>query len=204
MKLTWNGHSCYTVQTAQGTLVLDPYQDNYVPGLGALDVTADRVLCSHGHGDHGAAEVVKLTGKDCGVEVEQIHTFHDEVRGAKRGKNIIHILHAEGLRLAHCGDLGCELEPEQLDRLRGVDVLLVPVGGFYTIDAAQAAKLVQAVQPRIVVPMHYKGEGFGFEPIAPVDDFLALRGDVVRHEGSVLDITADTPAQTAVLVCPTV
>ena len=202
MKLIWNGHSCFTVETAQGTLVLDPYADGYVPGLGALKLKADRVLCSHGHRDHGAAEVVGSTGKTCAAKVDEIATFHDEVQGAKRGPNVIHIISAEGMRLVHCGDLGCELEPEQLEQLKGADVLLVPVGGFYTIDAAQARSLADAVGARIVVPMHYRGENFGYDVIGTVDQYLALCGDVVRYDSNVLDVTADTPAQTAVLTCP--
>ena len=146
--------------------------------------------------------MVALTGKPCHVQVEKIATFHDEVCGAKRGANVIHILSAEGLRVIHCGDLGCELEPEQLDRMKDADALLVPVGGFYTIDAAQARKLVEQVKPRVVVPMHYRGDTFGYEVLARVDDYLALCSDVVRYEGNVLELTKDTPAQTTVLTCP--
>lgn len=202
MKLIWNGHSCFTLETAQGTLVMDPYADGYVPGLGALKLEADRVLCSHGHKDHGAAEVIKVTGKPCTAAVEEIATFHDEVQGAKRGANVIHVIAAEGMRVVHCGDLGCELEPEQLDKLKGADVLLVPVGGFFTINAAQAGQLVRAVQPRVTVPMHYRGANFGYDVIGPVEDYLALCDDVVRYDTNVLEVTADTPAQTAVLTCP--
>ena len=202
MKLIWNGHSCFTVQAREGTLVLDPYADGFVPGLPPLRLEADRVLCSHGHGDHNAAGVVSLTGRPCAIGVETVDTFHDEVRGAKRGSNIIHILSAEGLRVVHCGDLGCALEPEQLARLAGADALLVPVGGYYTIDARQAQALVEAVRPRVVVPMHYRGDGFGLEVLSPVDEFLSLRSNVVRYPDSVLELTADTPAQTAVLACP--
>lgn len=202
MKLIWNGHSCFTVETAQGTLVLDPYEDYYVTGLGALELEADRVLCSHDHKDHGAEAVVRQTGKPCGVQVTKINTFHDEVCGAKRGANVIHILSAEGMRVVHCGDLGCELTPEQLEQLKGADALLVPVGGFYTIDAAQAKRLVDAVSPRVVIPMHYRGDGFGYEVLARVEDYLALCDDVVYHESNAMELTSDTPAQTAVLTCP--
>ena len=202
MKLIWNGHSCFTVETEQGKFVLDPYADGYVPGLGALKLEADRVLCSHGHRDHGAEEVVRSSGKTCTAKVDTIATFHDEVQGAKRGANVIHIISAEGMRLVHCGDLGCELEPEQLEQLKGADVLLVPVGGFFTIDAAQAKVLADAVGARVVVPMHYRGENFGYDVIGTVDQYLALCGDVVRYDSNVLDVTADTPAQTAVLTCP--
>ena len=202
MKLIWNGHSCFTVQAQEGTLVLDPYENSYVPGMPALQLEADRVLCSHGHRDHNAENLVKLSGRPCTIGVETVETFHDEVGGAKRGKNTIHILSAEGLRVVHCGDLGCTLEPAQLERLRGADALLVPVGGFYTIDAQQAQALAEAISPRVVVPMHYRGEGFGLEVLDTVERFLALRSDVVRYPDHVLELTADTPAQTAVLTSP--
>ena len=202
MKLIWNGHSCFTVETEQGTVVLDPYEDHYVTGLGALNLKADAVLCSHDHKDHGAEEVVRLTGKPCAVQVEKINTFHDEVGGAKRGVNVIHILSAEGMRVVHCGDLGCELEPEQMEQMKGADALLVPVGGFYTIDAAQAKQLVDTVKPRVVIPMHYRGDGFGYEVLARVEDYLLLCDNVVHYDTNVLELTKDTPAQTAVLICP--
>ena len=199
MKLIWNGHSCFTVDTAQGCVVLDPYQDGSVPGYSPLHLTADLVLCSHEHRDHGAREVVALTGHRPALQVEALPTFHDPEQGALRGSNTIHILSAEGMRLAHLGDLGCGLSPEQMDRLRGLDALLIPVGGFYTIDAAQAQALVQALAPRVVVPMHYRSPAFGYEVIAPVEDFLALRHDVVRYPSNTLELQADTPAQTALL-----
>ena len=146
-----------------------------------------------------AKELITLTGKECGVGVEEIHTFHDPEEGKLRGTNIIHIFSAEGMKVAHMGDLGCELSAEQLEKLQGLDAMLVPVGGFYTIDAKQAKALVDAVKPRVVIPMHYRGENFGYEVIGPVEDYLALCDNVVKYEGNSLELTKDTPAQTAVL-----
>ena len=199
MNLIWNGHSCFTLKTAEGSVVFDPYRDGSVPGLSPIRLTADLVLCSHDHRDHGARELVALTGRTPSFSVETISTFHDPEGGALRGPDTIHILSAEGMRLAHLGDLGCELAPEQLDRLRGLDVLLIPVGGYYTIDAKQAQALAEELKPRIVVPMHYRSDTFGYEVISGVEDFLALRSDVVRYPGSALELTPHTPTQTAVL-----
>ena len=126
-------------------------------------------------------------------------SWHDEVQGAKRGPNTMRIFSAEGLRVAHLGDLGCGLTPEQAEALSGLDALLIPVGGFYTIDAGQAKAVVDQLKPRVVVPMHYRGKDFGYEVIGSVEDFLALQSGVVRYEGNVLELTQDTPAQTAVL-----
>ena len=118
MRLIWNGHSCFTLETAGGTVVVDPYLDGSVPGLAPIRLRADAVYCSHDHRDHGARELVALTGEKPDVAVESIHTWHDDQQGAQRGPNTIHIFQAEGLRVAHLGDLGCELEPEQLEALR--------------------------------------------------------------------------------------
>ena len=180
MKLIWNGHSCFTLATEAGTLVIDPYEDGSVPGLSPLHLEADAVYCSHEHRDHGNRAAVALSGKPCAVEVEELATWHDEVQGAKRGPNTMRIFSAEGLRVAHLGALGCGLTPEQAEALSGLAV-------------------VDQLKPRVVVPMHYRGKDFGYEVIGPVEDFLALQSGVVRYEGNVLELTQDTPAQTAVL-----
>ena len=203
MKLIWNGHSCFTLDTAQGRVVLDPYLEDSVPGLSPLHLSADLVLCSHGHQDHNARDAVALTGAPVSLQVEEIPTFHDDRQGALRGPSLIHVISAEGLRVAHLGDLGCALTPEQAGRLQGLDALLVPVGGYYTIDAGQAKALVDALRPRVVVPMHYRSDTFGYDVLAPLEDYLALCRDVVRYPGNTLELTAGTPAQTAVLrYCP--
>ena len=199
MKLTWNGHSCFTITTQQGSAVLDPYLDGSVPGLSPLALTADAVFCSHDHKDHAARQVVTLTGQSFEAQVETLSTFHDDQQGALRGPNRIHILSAEGMRVAHLGDLGCLPTPEQLDRLQNLDALLIPVGGYYTIDAQQAQALIQTLHPRVVIPMHYRSSSFGYDVLTTVDDFLSLRGDVVRYSSNTMELTSQTPSQTAVL-----
>lgn len=200
MHITWLGHSCFRVESRGYTAVLDPYADGSVEGLLPVRETADLVLCSHEHGDHNARDLVTLReGKAPVFRVETISTYHDDQKGAKRGPNTIHILDDGVFRAAHAGDLGCALSGEELEKLKGLDVLMVPVGGYYTIDAAQARALVNAVKPRIVIPMHYRGEGFGFDVLAELEDYTRLCGDVVYYGGSVLELTKDLPAQTAVL-----
>lgn len=203
MKIIWNGHSCFTLQTAQGSIVIDPFQDNYVPGCGVIRPVADAVFCSHGHNDHGCTEVVRLTGVPHSVSVATVPSWHDEALGAKRGSNLIHIFSAEGMKAVHLGDLGCELNEDQLNAIGQPDILFVPVGGFYTIDAAQARAIVDQLSPRIVVPMHYKGEGFGYDVLTPVDNFLALcPGTVKVLSGNEFEVTPDTPAQVIVPALP--
>lgn len=199
MKLIWHGHSCFRVETNQGTAVFDPYIDGMVPGLAPLRLTADAVFCSHQHDDHNAVDKVALTGRTPGFSVETVPSFHDDRLGMKRGRNTIHILSAEGLRVAHLGDLGHKLKGAALEKLRGVDALLIPVGGFFTIDPATARAVADAVGPRVVIPMHYRLGNMGFSQIRELSDFTDLCGDVRYYETNELELTADTPAQTAVL-----
>ena len=202
MKITWYGHSCFLVETAEGSAVLDPYAPGSVPGLRLPPLTADLVLCSHAHRDHGYAAGVSLSGNEPAFSVKTIACFHDDRGGSLRGENTIHVIEAEGLRIAHLGDLGHPLSAEQLAALGAPDVLLIPVGGHYTIGAETAAALAKAVGARITVPMHYRGEGFGYEVIGPVEPFLRRRERVQRLESSVLRPEELEKPVTAVLRCP--
>lgn len=200
MKLTYLGHSCFKVESQDYSVIFDPYQDGKVPGYAPIRETANEVLCSHGHGDHCGVENVTLKqGGASPFTVETIDTWHDDQQGALRGTDTIHILDDGQCRIAHLGDLGCELTPEQKERLKGLTALLIPVGGYYTIDAAQAAKLAGELSPAVTVPMHYRGEGFGYDVIGVLDQFTALRSDVVAYLGSVLELAPETEKQTAVL-----
>ena len=200
MKITWLGHSCFTVETQGYRIVLDPYKDGSVPGLAPVRVEADQVLCSHGHDDHCGTEGVSLRqGKLSPFTVEIIDTWHDDKNGAKRGPNTIHILSDGQCRIAHLGDLGCDLAPEQKDRLRHLTALLVPVGGHFTIDATQAKRLADELSPTVVVPMHYRQAGVGYDVIGTVDQFTKLCDDVVTCPGSELELTPRISKQTAVL-----
>ena len=199
MQIIWHGHSCFTVKTKGGTVVFDPYADNYVPGLSPLRLRADAVICSHDHRDHGAAELVTLTGAPYRAEIERFPAWHDEVFGAKRGANTITLIRDEGLRLAHLGDIGHIPEERISSALKGVDVLILPVGGYYTIDAGQAKQIVDMVQPRVVIPCHYRQGGVGYDVLAELPEFTELCDDVVRYPGSRIEVTAETPPQVAVL-----
>lgn len=199
MVLKWHGHSCFSVETGGGTAVYDPYEDGSVPGCGPVRLTADAVFCSHDHHDHNARDLISLTGREFTARVEAFPCYHDEVRGLKRGKNTAHVLTADGLRVAHLGDLGHMPKGKLLDALLGADALLIPVGGYYTIDPATAKRVIDAVRPRVVIPMHYRLGGMGFPVIAELGDFTALCENVIEYDTNTLDLTADTPAQTAVL-----
>lgn len=200
MKLTWLGHSCFKVESKGYTIVLDPYEDGSVPGCGNVRETADEVICSHEHFDHNARKLVTL--KEHGpspIKVTVISTYHDDKKGELRGTNKIHILDDGEVKVAHMGDQGCEPEPDQLEQLKGLDGVLMPVGGYYTIDAKMAKKLAQQIEPRVLVPMHYRGEEFGFDVLGTVKEYTDLCDDVKVYEGNTIEITKDTEKQTAVL-----
>lgn len=197
MKLIWHGHSCFTVETADGSAVFDPYEDHYVPGLAPLRLTADAVFCSHEHSDHNARNCVTLTGNKPTFTTEEIACYHDDRHGLLRGKNTICILSSEGLRVAHLGDLGHRLRGDALRRLRGVDALLIPVGGYYTIDPTTAKTIVSDIAPRVVIPMHYRLGGMGYDVLAELSEF-ADSSAVIRPSNT-FELTADTPAQTVIL-----
>lgn len=200
--ITWLGHSCFKVESQGYSIILDPYADGYVQGLKPLRASADEVLCSHGHGDHNAVDVIDVKkGGASPLTVTVLDTYHDDVKGAKRGPNKIHILDDGTFRVAHMGDLGCELTEEQKKALAGVDVMLIPVGGFFTIDAKQAKAVVDAVKPHVTVPMHYRSGKFGFDVLAELNDFTSLCDDVAVYDTNTLTLTKETPAQTAVLQC---
>ena len=198
--ITWHGHSCYSVTADDYTIVLDPFADGSVPGLPNLELHANCVLCSHQHSDHGCTDVVKVTEKEISpFQVSVIDSFHDDAEGSKRGPNKIHVLEAHGMRIVHFGDLGCMLTDEQAVLLKQADVLMIPVGGFYTIDAAQAKEIVSALEPKVVIPMHYRSDTFGYDVIGRLETFTEFYSNIVTYETDTLVLDAETKAQTAVL-----
>lgn len=174
MKLIWHCHACFELITDKGSIVFDPYSPKSVRGLLLPELKADAVICSHGHSDHNYAAGVKLTGNETDLSLRRISTFHDGKGGALRGDNLCTVVEAEGLRIAHMGDLGHLINVETAEKFGRVDVLMVPVGGYYTICAQQAKEVATALGARVIVPMHYSGVSTGLENVAPVDDFVLL------------------------------
>lgn len=200
MRITWLGHACFQVESGGYVILLDPYADNYVPGLAPIQARANQVICSHGHADHNAADVVVTEEKgNSPFRITEIPTYHDDQKGALRGHNTIHVIENGALRIAHLGDLGCELTSGQKEQLAGLDAVMVPVGGYYTIDAKQAKKLVAEISPKVVIPMHYRSERFGYEVLGTLDMFTDLFEVVVEYPGNTLELTADTEPHVAVL-----
>ena len=191
MKLTWLGHACFMLEQDGYQLVVDPYT-----GVGEypeLKVSAHEVLCSHGHYDHNAVDCVTiLDAKESPFTIRTVATCHDEQGGALRGTNTIHIFTAGGVSVAHLGDLGHQLTAEQLAEIGTVDVVLTPVGGVYTVDAAGAKAVCEAIGPRAVVPMHYRHAPYGLPAVAGVEEFLSLWPQVQKLNGNCLEVTGET------------
>ncbi len=185
MLIRYLGHSEFLLTDEHGAkVVTDPYDDHV--GYPVQPVACGAVTVSHGHSDHAYTAALKgspivLDKKGSysplpDVFVTMIPCWHDEVSGAKRGPNLISVIEMDGVRVCHLGDLGHPLTDDLIRQIGRVDVLLVPVGGFFTIDSSTALTVVKALSPRITIPMHYRTECNASWPIAPVDEFLDLMG----------------------------
>ena len=201
MKIQYLGHASFRLISDVGTAIIcDPYKGDMV-GFDMPKLSCDVVTTSHGHGDHAAVDEVKgnppVLEKEVSlavddVAVQSIHTFHDDKKGKLRGDNYVFCFLVDGLKVVHMGDIGC-LDEKLAERLRGCDVLLLPTGGFFTVDAAGAKWYVDRIQPKIVIPMHYKTSEHNFD-IAPVQDFLKLFDEQqVRHTHSETLVLDDAP-----------
>ena len=171
-----------------------------MPGLSPLRVEAEFVYCSHDHGDHGAVECVKLTKPGCApsFSVTEVPSDHDHHGGARRGKNMIRVFDFGPLRVAHMGDIGRNLTLAEIKTLFGVDMLLIPVGGHYTIDAREAKEMIAAVSPRVTVLMHFRDDTAGYGVLAHIGDILKVLGPA-ETVGDTFTLTAETPGQIAVM-----
>lgn len=205
MEIKWLGHACFLLTGDHSRVITDPF--NADVGYPVPAVTADVVTISHEHYDHnyvqavsGHPQVVRGAGEHVigSVRITGFNAFHDNVRGTQRGANTIFVIQMDGLRLCHLGDLGHPLTAAQVAKLGRVDVLLVPVGGKFTVDAQTAAQVVRNIKPAIVVPMHY-GLPFVRLPLAPVEDFTHLF-DQVEHRDVLTITAANLPTTTSVVV----
>lgn len=181
MKIKWWGHSSFLITSSDEIKVLtDPYNEE-LPYNKITD-SPDYITVSHDHFDHNAVDLisgrhvmVKTTDgiKNEQITIKGISSFHDENKGEQRGENIIYVIEFDQFKVCHLGDLGHKLTNDQIKQLKDIDILLIPVGGNYTIDANQAYKIVNELNPLIVMPMHYKTEILNF-PISGVDKFIKL------------------------------
>jgi len=182
---------------------MDPFGD---VGFSIGTVSADIITVSHGHDDHSNVKAVSSTSRrekpfviaEPGeYEIEGISVFgyqssHDGKKGDERGENVLFVVQIEGIRVLHLGDLGHELSDSVIETLNGIDVLLVPVGGFYTIDSKQALKVIESISPSIAIPMHYKTDKHGkeFEKLSTLGEFVKLYGSEPRKVEDKLSVSS--------------
>jgi L-ascorbate metabolism protein UlaG (beta-lactamase superfamily) len=203
MKIKYLGHASFALTSRGGTrIVLDPFEAGAYDGaLGypPIKETAEIVLCSHDHPDHGYVAAVRGNPKVISsaggtavgeIKIAGLSTFHDDTRGSQRGRNIVFTIEMDGLRLTHLGDLGHPLSKNEADQIGTPDVLFIPVGGFFTIDAPTASRVADGLDARVVIPMHYKTECCGF-PIAPLGEFLGGKENVKRV-GREVEVSAES------------
>ena len=208
MRIEWLGHACFLIKTSQGVrIITDPYDPSV--GYPLIKDEADIVLVSHDHFDHNYVDGVRgnpfvITTPDLrtvkGIKISGVELFHDKSGGRERGKIVAFIIDADGLRLVHLGDLGHVPTPAQISSFGRVDVLFVPVGGYYTIDGAEARRLISELNPRITIPMHFKTPVLNF-PIDGVEPFISGLKNVEVLDKSWVDVDpASLPKEPKVIV----
>lgn len=194
-------HSEFLLTLENGLkIVTDPYDSKC--GYPEKRIAADAVLVSHHHHDHDAVnmidghpQIIDYTGTHTlapDVTVTAIRAPHDDTGGFERGFTLLFLIEAERLRIVHMGDIGCDLQPEYVSALAPADIIMIPVGGYYTIDARRAKAISEVLSAKIIVPMHYRTELNSDWPIAKVDEFLSLfPQDNIESKAEVLRVTAD-------------
>ena len=208
MKVKWLGHSAFLITADDGTrIITDPFGD--YPGLSykTIDEAADIVVVSHKHGDHFGAKVkgdpkmVTGSGKKevLGIEFKGVETYHDTSKGKDRGANTVFCFTIDGLRICHLGDLGHQLSGSEIAEIGQVDILMVPVGGYYTIDASTATGVCDSIKPRVIIPMHYKNDKCAF-PISGVDEFLKGKSRIRRLDSSEMELKSGQLPEEAEIV----
>ena len=209
MKIEWIGHACFRMTAQDGTVVItDPYDESV--GIAMLPLKADLITMSHEHHDHNetgmivGSPVIAHGGELAsvsGVTARAVNSWHDDVQGAKRGANFVRIFGIDGLKIVHMGDQGCMPDEDLLEAVAGADVMMIPVGGTYTVDAAGAKAIIDLAKPACVIPMHVKTAHCPY-PIAKVDEFLTLMGAQDAAPVSALEIAEDAVPQGVVLMQP--
>ena len=206
MRIRWHGHSCFEI-AGRVTIVTDPH-DGRSLGIKPPSVSADIVLISHDHSDHNSFKTVRGTHKDVfafwgdfefsGLKFSGLLTDHDDCGGSKRGRNIMYMMRPDRISICHCGDLGKMPDDKTIEKIKNVDILMVPVGEVYTLNVKDVIEFIGLVRPRVIVPMHYRVGGLSI-PVNPADNFLNLIDYEIEHVGNEIDVSADElPSETTV------
>lgn len=211
MEISYLGHSSFKIKGKNASVVTDPFLSSMV-GFKFPKVEADMVTVSHFHKDHNFVEgvggepfVIDAPGEYeiKGVSVFGFPSFHDKVSGKERGVNTIYVIEVDGLRICHLGDLGTELSAKILEEINGVDILMIPVGGVYTLDPKEAITVIGQIEPLIILPMHFKAQGMtkDYDGLSTVKDFIGQMGTTGTENLDKLVITKDKmPTETKVVI----
>ncbi len=208
MKIKWLGHASFLITSSAGVrIITDPYTPGGDLNYGSIGESADIVTVSHDHHDHnnaaavpGNPRVVRSTGEFKGIKFRAIPASHDDAQGKKRGSNTIFCFNVDGVNICHLGDLGHTLSDRQLAEMGKVDVLLIPVGGFYTLEVSNASKVCDQIKPAVIIPMHFKNEKCQF-PIAGVSEFLKGKQNINQSNTSDVELRAEKlPTSTQIIV----
>lgn len=208
MKVKWLGHAAFLITAEDGTRILtDPYETSQGLKYGEIKETADIVTISHDHGDHnnvravqGNPQVVRDSGAVKGISIKAIKSAHDNKGGSERGANTIFCFEVDRVRVCHLGDLGHLLTDNQVVEIGKVHVLLVPVGGNFTVDARNATRVAEQVRARFIIPMHFKNDKCLF-PIGEVGEFTRNKTNVTMVDGSEAEFKmGEMPGEPRILV----
>lgn len=200
-KITFYGHELFVIESSEGTKIgIDPYNEQLKAAL--PDVRADIVISTHDHFDHNNISLFKgkprlvdapISISIDDIEFEGIPSYHDEKNGALRGGNIIFKFEVDDMKFAHLGDLGHLLDRDQAGQLKEIDIMMIPVGGTFTIDSSTALEIIKKVKPKVAIPMHYKEEDTKLE----VDTIEALTSKVkdFKEMGHIVKVSRETLPQ---------
>ncbi|SHH07238.1 L-ascorbate metabolism protein UlaG, beta-lactamase superfamily [Thermosyntropha lipolytica DSM 11003] len=206
MKITWLGHASFIIETGGKKIITDPFEEKVGYPLYAGEV--DIATVSHDHYDHNAVHLLKgdplvVKGRGvfelAGIKITGYPSYHDKRKGEERGENTVYKIESEELSILHLGDLGHILDDRMVEEIGRVDILLIPVGGVYTINAEEAFALAQKINPRIIIPMHFATPALTFT-LAPVEDFTSKFAHTVKKPYLYLERKEDLPGETEVIV----
>ena len=205
MTIQWLGHACFKITHNGYSVVIDPYDSDYIPGYPKLKTTADKLLISHNSAGHGYARGVTLSGKSERENPFEISSFtvdHDSVGGIMRGTCLVHILEADGMKIAHMSDIGTQLNGGQVSKLFGADVIMATAGSLTGLPAQEIARMYDELYPRVLIPMHYRDGKRGSRRLETVQDLInCFDGTAFAkfYPTNTLEVTEDLEPQIAVL-----
>ena len=205
MEIKWLGHACFLISHKGYRVVIDPYDSKYTTGYPPLKVEADKLLISHEHYGHNFREGVKLSGKpesECPFEITALTVDHDSVGGIMRGTCLVHILEADGLKVAHMGDIGTQLNGGEISRLFGADAIMVTAGSCTGLPAQEVWRMTDELFPKAIIPMHYRFGTHGprrLEHLEHLTNYFEAPEMIHYYDTDTIVIDSDTEPQVAVL-----